>query len=779
MQQNDNFSSSPRINESLVKLSKIVQKAPADALNLIQKITQLPDFQSDLTAKAYVDKFRGIIFFSIKQYDKAYRNFQKALINFEKVGNLQEQCIVLNNISLYYCSKGDYDRAVKELEKTLDIYISLGNRQAQLVVYNNIGEIYRTIDRHDKAIRIYEKVLSSDINHSDRVMICLMKVNLADSFLMSGMISEAKIWIDKTDENIIKCADLNLRKLHFRNCYNYFRLKEDYKMALEFYIKFSDYREQQAKKLEDFQSEFFLKKQELEILKTKKEALEKKNIHLLDLHETLKEKNIFLNTIINTIPVPFFFVNNDDIYLECNDEFAKVFGLERQDFIGKKMGISSSMSQIKLYNEMDEKLRREKKMQVYETSLVNHEGSIRNVIFFKNVFHDKFGEVAGILGSFIDLTEAKQYEESISKINTLLSSVMNSPYKIYIASIDRNYKYTSFNDNYVKAIQRHRNIDLEIGAYYLDNYPDPEDKEKHRVILDKVIRGELHTGFKEYNFDNKVEIIEFFYCPIYDDRQSIVGMTIYSVDVTDKMLAQRDLQNSKAELISANKTKDQFFSIIAHDLRSLLGNIRSVLEFISANEDSLSEEGKNDFIKELHLEANETFNLLENLLLWYRSQRNGIIINPTNVKITRIVGRILKLYYKMAQRKNIQISSDIEPDLVGHFDYNAIETVIRNLLNNSLKFTPTGGKISISASKKDNQVYLIVSDTGIGIAKDRLSTIFRMDETYTLNHSHESTGSGLDLILSHDFIEKNGGEISVKSTIGSGTTFTVILPIGE
>jgi PAS domain S-box-containing protein len=760
------------------------------------------------------------------------------------------------------------------------------------------------MDRHDKAIRIYEKVLNSNLNKSDRVMICLMQVNLADSFLMTGLLQEAHVWIEKTDEHVPKCADLNLQKLHNRNCYNYYRLKENYKAALEYYIKFNDYREQQARQMEDFQSQFYLKKQELEILRHQKDELEQKNIHLLDMHETLNEKNIFLSTIISTIPIPFFVIDNEETYLECNQAFAQIFGKNREDFIGKKVGVCSSISQTKSYVEMDKKLLKEKKLQIYETSLTDHNGKILHVMFFKNVFYDKHGKIAGILGSFIDLTEkrellkslqkseeqlaavfhhaavgivvfsmkwkpvfinrylqdllgyskeeieqisnkvvtnaktrqyidnilmtlqqndsryirrvhrfitkqkkevwgdlsisllhdefnnpdsficvfsditeAKQYEESLSKINSLLSSVMNSPYQIYIASLDRNYCYTSFNKNYQETMKRHRYIDVAIGGYYLDNYPEIEDKENHRRILDNVLRGQIYTGFREYSLESKQEILEYFYCPIFDENNNIDGITIYSVDVTDKILTQRALQKSEADLKSANYTKDQFFSIIAHDLRAPLGNIRSALEFLSSNEDSLTEEEKNDFIRELHMEASETFNLLENLLLWSRSQRNGIIINPSRVEIKKIVGKILKLYYSIAQRKDIEITVDIDSDLVGYFDYNTIETVIRNLLNNAVKFTPAGGHISLSAFQKGENVIIIITDTGIGISKDRLPTIFVMDDSLTVNHSKEDSGSGLGLILSHDFVQRNQGEISVKSKIGEGTTFTLSLPL--
>ncbi|MBN2829806.1 MAG: PAS domain S-box protein [Candidatus Cloacimonetes bacterium] len=906
MQQYDFLTSSPRINEALKKLSRIVQQAPAEALNLIQEITLFEEFQNDIPAKAYVDKFRGIIYFSIKQYDKSYRYFKKALSNFEKSGNLNEQSNILNNISLYYYGKGEYYKAIEELEKSLEIHESLNNRQAQLAIYNNICEIYRTIDRHDKAIRVYEKVLNSGLNHSDRLMICLMQVNLADSFLMTGLLSEAHVWIEKTDEHIPKCADLNLLKLHYRNCYNYYRLKENYKSALEYYIKFNDYREQQARRMEDFQSQYFLKKQELEILQKQKDELEIKNTHLQEMHQTLNEKNIFLNTIISTIPIPFFVIDTNEVYLECNEAFASVFGKTREDFIGKSVGISSSISQTKSYLEMDKKLLKEKKLQVYETSITDHSGKILHVIFFKNVFYGKNGEVAGILGSFIDLsekrellkslqkseeqlaavfhhaavgivvfsmkwkplfinsylqellgynkeeieqinqkvlsndkskqyfdnillsleqsnaryirrvhrfvtkqkkevwgdlsisllhdefnnpdsficvfsdvTEAKKYEDSLSKLNNLLSSVMNSPYQIYIASLDRNYRYTSFNKNYQDTMKKHRNLDITLGGYYLDNYPGFEDKENHRRILDNVLRGQVHTGFREYSLESKQEILEYFYCPIVSEDNSIEGITIYSVDVTDKILTQRALQQSEAELKSANYTKDQFFSIIAHDLRAPLGNIRSVLEFISSNEDTLNEEEKNDFIKELHMEASETFNLLENLLLWSRSQRDGIIINPSRVEVRKIVGKILKLYNKIAQRKNIEISTDIDSDLVGFFDYNTIETVLRNLLNNAVKFTPAGGKIMLSAHQRNDEIIIVISDTGIGISKDRLPSIFAMDENITNNHTREDSGSGLGLILSHDFVRRNNGTISVKSKVGEGTTFTLSLPLSD
>ena len=233
-----------------------------------------------------------------------------------------------------------------------------------------------------------------------------------------------------------------------------------------------------------------------------------------------------------------------------------------------------------------------------------------------------------------------------------------------------------------------------------------------------------------------------------------------------------------------NTDKDKFFSIISHDLRnpfnSLLGNTQLMAGMI----DRLSQQDIQEMSQSIHNQARAAHRLLENLLTWSQLQRGRIEYDPGPVELHRLAENTVALLHEVAQGKEIRLEQTIEEELLIHADEHMIETVIRNLTSNALKFTPAGGQVILSARQngpppgKDETewVEVSVSDTGIGISQEDIDKLFKLEVHHTtLGTAHEK-GTGLGLILCQEMVEKNGGRIWVESELGQGTTVKFTVP---
>lgn len=236
------------------------------------------------------------------------------------------------------------------------------------------------------------------------------------------------------------------------------------------------------------------------------------------------------------------------------------------------------------------------------------------------------------------------------------------------------------------------------------------------------------------------------------------------------------LIKSEDELKSLNASKDKFFSIVAHDLRSPFTSLIGYSEFLKDDLNDLSKEEVELFANNIHESAQTVFNLLENLLQWSRVQTGRIQIDPEIYDISELVDSNFKLLKNNAAKKNIQVVNSIPPRTLVYSDHQTISSVVQNLLSNAIKFTPKEGKIELGCKLLKDKIDIYVSDTGIGIKDEDKEKLFRIDMHLTTAGTEKEEGSGLGLILCKELVEKNKGEIWVESQLGKGSTFHFTLP---
>lgn len=239
----------------------------------------------------------------------------------------------------------------------------------------------------------------------------------------------------------------------------------------------------------------------------------------------------------------------------------------------------------------------------------------------------------------------------------------------------------------------------------------------------------------------------------------------------------RKLAEDEQKLKQLNATKDKFFSIIAHDLKNPFNVMIGISDLIRTNSDIKHTKEFEELVEGMFQTARSGYNLLENLLEWSRTQTESIQFSPKSFNICDVLTANETIFKQAASAKEIDISwPEKSKDKVVYADYNMVNFVIRNLLNNAVKFSYEKGKIEVTTRLEDNKLVCSIRDHGIGMDKDTLNKLFKIEHSIQRDGTANEKGTGLGLILCKEFIEKNGGEIWVESTEGEGSVFFFKLP---
>ena len=241
--------------------------------------------------------------------------------------------------------------------------------------------------------------------------------------------------------------------------------------------------------------------------------------------------------------------------------------------------------------------------------------------------------------------------------------------------------------------------------------------------------------------------------------------------------ATRIIERQNAELRATIGNRDKMYSVIAHDLRSPMASIRMVLNLVvaSASPELIGQE-MYDLLDKANKESEDVHDLLDNLLKWTKSQTGRLTVVRQDLDLNDIIPGVVDIFEIIAQNKHIKLNYQTSaPSVIVTADNDMLKTVVRNFMSNAIKFTPENGSIDINLSTEGDYAKVSVRDYGVGIAPERLSSIFNKGETTYGTGGEE--GSGLGLQLCQDFATKNGGSCTVESVLGEGSTFSVLVPL--
>lgn len=252
------------------------------------------------------------------------------------------------------------------------------------------------------------------------------------------------------------------------------------------------------------------------------------------------------------------------------------------------------------------------------------------------------------------------------------------------------------------------------------------------------------------------------------------------IELMARMHSMLKLSESYKEIKRLNETKDYIFSVIGHDLRGPIKNIKMLIDLLIKSPSALSIKNMEQLLYAASRSSEATYNLLENLLTWARNQQGKIHYSPDYYNVEKIIEESLELLQMSIRKKSINLSLSLPEELKIYVDKNQFSTIIRNLVSNALKFTPQNGNVNIFAyyPKKEEQfVEITVKDSGVGISPENIDKIFNFKEQISTYGTDKEKGLGLGLKLTMEFIEKNGGKLKINSEINKGSSFAFTLPI--
>lgn len=259
---------------------------------------------------------------------------------------------------------------------------------------------------------------------------------------------------------------------------------------------------------------------------------------------------------------------------------------------------------------------------------------------------------------------------------------------------------------------------------------------------------------------------------------------LYLFRVNKKINIQNKALQQKNELISAQKNevaklllnRDNLFSIIAHDLKSPFNGILGLLNIVSNKYYDYSDEKRLEFIQLSYNSAQKAFNLLSDLLEWARLQNEQYVIEKELLNLKELINENIELYKVNASEKEIIIKNNIKENININIDKNSIYTVVRNILNNAIKFTKKGGFIEFEGKQSNNYFELSIKDNGVGMSQETINKLFRIEESITMSGTNDEKGTGLGLSICNDIVTKNNWQIQIESQLGKGTTFKILIP---
>lgn len=387
-----------------------------------------------------------------------------------------------------------------------------------------------------------------------------------------------------------------------------------------------------------------------------------------------------------------------------------------------------------------------------------------------------------------ELNELKSLTENYQKLLEMLKAseskyrflTENSADIVWHLDADLKFSYVSPADEKLRGYKQEEVIGKTIweiltpeGALHVSEKM-AELKEK-KISRDSSVRYELPLVTKKGSM---------FWCevnvnPIIGQDGKIIGYNGVTRDITERKKFEEEIQAKNEQLKDLNDSKDKFFSIIAHDLRSPFQGLLGVSNLLVSDSDNLTKEEIKEFAIMLNNSLNNQYRLLEDLLNWARIQAGKIKYEPVDICVLEEVYNVIQMFKTNLKSKNIETIINVDEKIHILADRDMFWLLIRNLISNAIKFTKPGGLVEISASLEGDFVLFEIKDNGVGIGEEYINKLFKLDSHYTSEGTNNEQGTGLGLILCKDIIDKHNSKIWVESKLNEGTSFMFTLPKGN
>jgi signal transduction histidine kinase len=405
-----------------------------------------------------------------------------------------------------------------------------------------------------------------------------------------------------------------------------------------------------------------------------------------------------------------------------------------------------------------------------ESKWLNKNGK---VVFFKefvNPVYNENNEIVFFDCIIEDITNIKLVDELIKNYQLRDLSILKAlPDLLFLISYDGvflDYKYSNRNNFNLFT----NPLDI-IGKRVEDIFPNEVADLIITAVKKTLSDEELQTV--EFSLDHSGKFAFFEARIIFNSSDQAL---ILLRDITNQKQAEIELRRVTEDLEVANREKDKFFSLIAHDLRTPLVGLTGYAEILSQDIDELTKEEIKEYSNSIVEISRQTIKFLSNLLEWSRLQTGKIQYVPNDLSINLTVQSIFQLLKSNAARKNINLVNNTNPEHIAYADENMIYSVLNNLISNAIKFTNPGGEIIVASREEGDKIITTVKDNGVGMDDEQLKNLFALNKSFTTIGTAKEKGTGLGIILCRDFVNKNFGKLWVESKVGEGSEFSFSLP---
>lgn len=492
-----------------------------------------------------------------------------------------------------------------------------------------------------------------------------------------------------------------------------------------------------------------------------------------------RERADFLDLVINTIKTPFFVKDQDHRWVILNDAAIEMMGHPRESLLRKSDYDLFPKDQADIFWKHDE-LVFTSGSSSNEEQITWSDGTIHTIVTHKQLYIEKPSGKKFIVGTIHDITSYKKIEAELRASETKYRELFDNA-NDFIITTDIEGNITNANMTFLRYLQ----TDLvSLMKHNVFEYIREENIDFAKDIKEKILSGVSGYSFEVKAFGPEGQDV------IYEVKASLIshngipiGVQCVCSDVTARREASLKLEKFNVSLLELNKTKDKFFSIIAHDLRNPYSSMLGFAEMLLEDLDDLTKDEIRDSLKIIYGSAKNSLNLLENLLAWSRLETGHMPFTPNQVILSDIVEEVVNVLFSNAYRKKIAISNQVDPKVKVLADKNMLNTILNNLIMNAIKFTQNGGEIKIYAvsnfsdqESDKNFVKISVADNGIGMDSETGATLFTSNRLISSPGTEREQGSGLGLLLTREMVEKHGGKIMVESTPGKGSVFSFLIP---
>ena len=692
----------------------------------------------------------GIAFKAQNEEGKAIDWFYKGLKAAQSINHHQGTADNLNSLGILFGSIEDYRQALHYYKQSLKYQQLAGNALREGLLYNNIAIVYLNKDDLDSSEYFFRKSLHLIDSIGDEKWMAMVYSQYGALLIKQNNLKQAQEYSEKAKEISLRIGQT-------------FHLRKSYQNLAEIYLKQKDFEKSHtlAQIALDLGKEikfypFIIDAYEV-LYRIKKmsgdlERALRYHEHYATYKDSLKIQQLQIEADLLNFRTQLDTKEQENLLLRKEFENQEAQNLANEALIQRQtifgIGIIFILILVSVTATIFFRLRQKERDINIKLQHSNKE------------LEDQKEEITSTL-------------QMVEHLNAQLQAQNNTLNHIAIVSITNLHgNIISVNDNFCKVSGYTREELLGENHSLLNS--GEHSKEVFNVMWQTILGGKTWRG----ELRNQKKNGEFFWvdtaiAPVFNDEEKPKQFFSLQFEITERKNYMNELATKGKELEELNHLKDKLLSVVSHDFRGPLNSLRGTLTLFLKG--AITNEELNMLSKELVNKLDNTYNLLENLLSWAKSQMHGTKVYAKNVELKPLVDSCVNLLSPTAEKKLVIMANKIKPGIFVYADNEMVKLILRNLISNSIKFTSAGDHICVDAKVKDDTIVVSVEDNGMGISNENQDKIFKPENYSTVGTSNEA-GMGLGLLLCNDFVEKNNGEIWFESELEKGTTFYFSLP---